>query len=97
MAKFLKATTVNAGKHVVPADGFIMCKKSSNTVTEAHYEAESDVDKIVITHGSLSGHEFPEFLQNQLINLAQTNWRNAVVDVTSSAPATIQNIEISSL
>jgi hypothetical protein len=97
MAKFLKATTVSAGKHVVPADGFIMCKKSSNTVTEAYYEAQNDFDKIVITHGSLSGHEFPEFLQNQLINLAQTNWRNAVVDVTSSAPATIQNIEISSL
>ena len=94
MAKFLKATTVNAGKHVVPADNFIMCKKSSNTVTEAYYEAQNDFDKIVITHGSLSGHEFSDFLQNQLINLAQTNWRNAVVDITSSAPATIENIQM---
>ena len=94
MAKFLKATTVSAGKHVVPADNFIMCEKSNATSTVIHYRSENDFDKIVVTHDSLSGHEFSDFLQNQFINLAQTNWRNAVIDITSSAPATIQNIEI---
>ena len=92
MAKFLKVTTVNNGKHVIPADGVIFCKKSNGSNTIIYYEADNVFDQITVEHGNLTGHEFADFLQNQFINLAQTNWRNAVVDITSSAPSTVQSV-----
>ena len=88
MAKFL--TFNNSGQSfLLPADGFIMAKKGSATSTILYYISANELDQIRLTHEAQSGHEMADFMQDQFINLAQTNWRNAVVNITSSSPLTL--------
>lgn len=94
MAKFL-TFNYSGRSFLIPADGFIMCKKNNATTTDIYYRSMSDFDKIILTHASQSGHEIPDFIQNQFINLTQTNWRNAAVNITSSSPLTLEGASIS--
>jgi len=93
MAKFLKFS-YSGQSFLLPADGFIMAKKVTGTTTDLHYISPNAEDKITITHSTQSGNEIPDFIQNEIINLAQTNWRNAVVDITSSSPLTLEEAAI---
>ena len=93
MAKFL-TFNYSGQSFLLPADGFIMAKKGTATTTILYYTSANDEGQIKLTHGSQSGHEMPDFIQNQFINLAQTNWRNAAVNITSSSPLTLEGAVI---
>lgn len=94
MAKFLKIDTGANGKFLFPADGFIWLKKNNNTSTFVIYTSANPQEIVKIFHDSTTGHEVSDFFQNQMVNLAETNWRNAVVDITDKCPITITNVTI---
>lgn len=94
MAKFL-TFNYSGQSFLLPADGFIMAKKTSATQTTLYYMSANDEDQIRLTHASQSGHEIADFIQDQFINLAQTNWRNAAVNITSLSPLTLEGALIS--
>ena len=89
MAKFL-TFNYSGQSFILPADGFIMAKKTLATTTILNYVSANDEDTIRLIHAAQSGHEIADFIQDQFINLAQTNWRNAVVDITSLSPLTLE-------
>jgi hypothetical protein len=89
MAKFL-TFNYSGQSFLLPADGFIMAKKFDATSTTLYYISANDDETIRLTHASQSGHEIADFIQDQFINLAQTNWRNAAVNITSSSPLTLE-------
>ena len=89
MAKFL-TFNYSGQSFLLPADGFIMAKKGSATTTILYYISANAEDQIRLTHAAQAGHEIADFIQDQFINLAQTNWRNAAVNITSSSPLTLE-------
>jgi hypothetical protein len=89
MAKFL-TFNYSGQSFLLPADGFIMAKTSNSTTTILFYISANDSETIRLTHAAQAGHEIADFIQDQFINLAQTNWRNAAVNITSSSPLTLQ-------
>ena len=92
MAKFLTIDTGANGKFLIPADGFVYTRKSSSTPllsTVIFYESVNSLDTLVITYDAVSSPDddnFAQFIENEMIDLAQTNWRNAVVDITDRIP-----------
>jgi len=92
MAKFLTIDTGDNGKFLIPADGFVYTRKSSSspsTTTIIFYESPNNLDLIAITYDAVSSSDednFFQFIENEIIDLAQTNWRNAVVDITDRIP-----------
>lgn len=92
MAKFLTIDTGANGKFLIPADGFVFTRKSSSTPllsTVIFYESSNNLDVISITYDAVSSSDedkFFQFIQDEMIDLAQTNWRNAVVDITDRIP-----------
>ena len=89
MAKFLTIDTGANGKFLIPADGFVMTRRSSATNTYIFYESSNNLDLIAITYDAVSSSDedkFFQFIQDEMIDLAQTNWRNAVVDITDRIP-----------
>ena len=93
MAKFL-TFNYSGQSFLLPADGFIMAKKGTATTKILYYTSANDEGQIKLTHGSQSGYEIADFIQDQFINLAQTNWRNAAVNITSSSPLTLEGAVI---
>jgi len=92
MAKFLTIDTGANGKFLIPADGFVYTRKSSSspsTTTVIFYESSNNLDLIAIAYDAVSSSDednFAQFIENEIIDLAQTNWRNAVVDITDRMP-----------
>ena len=92
MAKFLTIDTGANGKFLIPADGFVFTRKSSSTpltTTVIFYESANNSDVIEIIYDAVSSSDddnFAQFIENEMIDLAQTNWRNAVVDITDRTP-----------
>ncbi len=102
MAKFLTIDTGANGKFLLPADGFVFTRKSTTTPllsTVIFYESSNSLDVVVITYDAVSSSDddnFAQFIENEMIDLAQTNWRNAVVDITDRIPKpfNITNVSI---
>lgn len=94
MAKFLKIDTGANGEFLIPADGFIWARRNNDASSFLIYISPNIKEIIKITHGSTTGHEVSDFFQNQMVNLAETNWRNAVVDITDKCPFQITDIAI---
>jgi len=89
MAKFLTIDTGANGKFLLPADGFVLSRRSSATTTYIFYESSNSLDNISLIYDSVSGSDeyaLTKFIQDEMVNLAQTNWRNAVVDITDRIP-----------
>lgn len=92
MAKFLTIDTGYNGKFLIPADGFVFTRKSSSEpliTTVVFYENTNSLETISITYDAVSSSDvdnFVEFIENEMVDLAQTNWRNAVVDITDRIP-----------
>ncbi len=95
MAKFLTIDTGANGKFLIPADGFVFTKKSTGSpliTTLIFYETPNtpnSLDTLVITYDAVSSSDdnnFAQFIENEIIDLAQTNWTNAVVDITDRIP-----------
>jgi hypothetical protein len=92
MAKFLTIDTGANGKFLIPADGFVFARKSSSEpllTTVIFYESPNNLDTLAITYDAVSSSDagnFAEFIENEIVDLAQTNWRNAVVDITDRIP-----------
>ena len=103
MAKFLTIDTGDNGKFLIPADGFVFTRKSTGSpsiTTVIFYESPNSLDTLAITYDAVSSSDednFAEFIENEMIDLAQTNWRNAVVDITDRIPNpfNVTNVSIS--
>jgi hypothetical protein len=94
MAKFLKIDTGANGKFLIPSDGFIFAKRNTNTDTLIFYTSDNNLESIAIFHDSTTGSEVADFIQDEMVRLAETNWRNAVVDITGKSPFTITDLAI---
>jgi hypothetical protein len=94
MAKFLKIDTGANGKFLIPSDGFIFAKRNTNTDTLIFYTSANNLESIAIFHDSTTGSEVADFIQDEMVRLAETNWRNAVVDITGKSPFTITDLAI---
>ena len=94
MAKFLKIDTGANGKFLIPADRFIFAKRNNNTDTLIYYVSANALERIAVFHDSNPASEVADFIQDEIVKLAETNWRNAVVDITGKSPYAITNLAI---
>ncbi len=94
MAKFLKIDTGANGKFLIPADRFIFAKRNNNTTTLLYYVSANALERISLFHASNPASEVADFIQDEIVRLAETNWRNAVVDITGKSPFTITDLAI---
>lgn len=90
MAKFLTIDTGANGKFLIPADGFVFTRIGGNPSGGLlFYETPNNLEYIKIIYDSVSASDevnLIQFIQDEMIGLAQTNWRNAVVDITDRIP-----------
>lgn len=89
MAKFLTIDTGANGKFLLPADGFVLSRRSSATTTYIFYESANSLDNVSLVYDSVSGSDeyaLTKFIQDEMVELAQTHWTNAVVDITDRVP-----------
>jgi hypothetical protein len=99
MAKFLTIDTGANGKFLIPADGFIFSRKESDIKTYIFLKNNTVFDTLVLTYDSVSGFDenaLTKFIQDEMVELAQTHWTNAVVDITDRIPKpyNITNVSI---
>ena len=99
MAKFLTIDTGANGKFLLPADGFIFSRKESDINTYIFVKNNNILDTLVLTYDSVSGFDenaLTKFIQDEMVELAQTHWTNAVVDITDRIPKpyNITNVSI---
>ena len=103
MAKFLTIDTGANGKFLIPADGFIFSRKESDIKTYIFLESNPFyLDTLVLTYDSVSGFDenaLTKFIQDEMVELAQTHWTNAVVDITDRIPKpfNVTNVTIEQL
>ena len=99
MAKFLTIDTGVEGKFLIPADGFVFSRKESDIKTYIFLKNNNVRDTLVLTYDSVSGFDenaLTKFIQDEMVELAQTHWTNAVVDITDRIPKpyNITNVSI---
>ncbi len=95
MAKFLTVSTASHGKLLIPQEKFIIVLKSTNTQSRITYESSNANNQIIITHNTDSGNVVSTFIQDKMIELAQSSWKDSVIDITDSCPIEITNLTIS--
>jgi|TARA_R110002050_G_scaffold1231_1_gene8382 hypothetical protein len=99
MTKFLKVRTGANGDLIMPADKFVMVSTGggSFTTTIINYLTTGAFDTITLTHAAdtNSGFNMINYIQNQLIQVAQSKWSESILDITNDAPTVISNVVIS--
>ncbi len=89
MAKFLKVNTATNGKFLIPADGFVFARRGSSTQTFIYIESSNNFESIILINDPVTSSDeqaLVQFIQDEMVDLAQTHWTNAVVDITDRIP-----------
>ena len=98
MTKFLKVRTSANGDLIMPADKFVMVSTGGGgfTTTVINYLTTGAFDTITLTHAAdtNSGFNMINYIQNQLIQVAQSKWSESVLDITDNSPLVISNVTI---
>ena len=97
MDKFFKVSTASNGTLMIPASDIIWVNTQGGgyTATDLFLANNSTFDVVTITHAAdTSAIKMVTFLQNQLIQVAQSKWSESVLDITDNSPLVISNVTI---
>jgi hypothetical protein len=94
MAKFLIYKTAANGEFLIPQDGFVTVLQSSSTRTDINYVSPNDNDQLQLDHAADAGKLVQDFLKEKFKKMAETNWTNAIIDITADCPIEITDITL---
>lgn len=96
MAKFLIYKTAANGEFLIPQNGFVTVLReiSDNTITSINYVSPNDNDQIQLEHAADAGRLVQSFIKDKFKEMAETNWTNAIIDITADCPLEITDITI---
>ena len=92
MAKFLIYKTAANGEFLIPQDGFVTVLQSSSVRTDINYVSPNDNDQLQLDHAADAGKLVQDFLKEKFKEMAETNWTNAIIDITADCPIEITDI-----
>jgi len=95
MAKFL-TITVSGIDYIIPQNGFVAVLQEidDNTITNINYTSANAKDQIKLEHAADTGKIVQDFIKDKLKEMAETNWTNAIIDITADCPIEITGITI---
>jgi len=95
MAKFL-TITVSGIDYIIPQNGFVAVLQEidDNTITNINYISANSSDQIKLVHAADTGKIVQDFIKDKFKEMAETNWTNAIIDITADCPIEITGITI---
>lgn len=95
MAKFL-TITVGGADYIIPQNGFVAVLQEidDNTITNINYTSANSQDQIKLEHAADTGKIVQDFIKDKFKKMAETNWTNAIIDITAECPIEITGITI---
>ncbi len=95
MAKFL-TITVSGIDYIIPQNGFVVVLQeiADNTITNINYVSANSQDQIKLEHVADTGKIVQDFIKDKFKEMAETNWTNAIIDITADCPIEITGITI---
>ena len=95
MAKFL-TITVSGIDYIIPQNGFVavLQEVGDNTITNINYTSVNSQDQIKLEHAADTGKIVQDFIKDKFKEMAETNWTNAIIDITADCPIEITGITI---
>ena len=95
MAKFL-TITVSGIDYIIPQNGFVavLQEPTDSTITNVNYVSANNDDQIQLTHAADAGKLVQNFIKDKFKEMAETNWTNAIIDITADCPIEITGITI---
>jgi len=95
MAKFL-TVTVSGADYIIPQNGFVAVSQepTDNTRTNINYISANSSDQIKLVHAADTGKIVQDFIKDKFKEMAETNWTNAIIDITADCPIEITGITI---
>ena len=95
MAKFL-TITVSGIDYIIPQNGFVAVLQEidDNTITNINYISANSQDQIKLEHLADTGKIVQDFIKDKFKEMAETNWTNAIIDITADCPIEITGITI---
>ncbi len=95
MAKFL-TVTVSGADYIIPQNGFVAVLQEidDNTITNINYISANSSDQIKLVHAADTGKIVQDFIKDKFKEMAETNWTNAIIDITADCPIEITGITI---
>jgi len=95
MAKFL-TITVSGVDYIIPQNGFVAVLQEidDNTITNVNYISANSSDQIKLEHVADTGKLVQDFIKDKFKEMAETNWTNAIIDITADCPIEITGITI---
>jgi hypothetical protein len=95
MAKFL-TITVSGVDYIIPQNGFVAVLQEidNNTITNINYISANSQDQIKLEHAADTGKIVQDFIKDKFKEMAETNWTNAIIDITADCPIEITGITI---
>jgi len=90
MAKFL-TITVGGADYIIPQNGFVavLQEVGNNTRTNVNYNSANSSDQIRLVHAADTGKLVQDFIKDKFKEMAETNWTNAIIDITDDCPIEI--------
>ena len=95
MAKFL-TITVSGIDYIIPQNGFVtvMQESGDDTTTAINYTSANFREQILLTHAADTGKLVQDFIKDKFKEMAETNWTNAIIDITDDCPLDIITVTI---
>ena len=95
MAKFL-TKTVSGIDYIIPQNDFVavLQEVGDNTITNINYTSVNSQDQIKLEHAADTGKIVQDFIKDKFKEMAETNWTNAIIDITADCPIEITGITI---
>lgn len=95
MAKFL-TITVSGIDYIIPQNDFVavLQEVGDNTITNINYTSVNSQDQIKLEHAADTGKIVQDFIKDKFKEMAETNWTNAIIDITADCPIEITGITI---
>ena len=95
MAKFL-TITVSGVDYIIPQNGFVavLQEPTDTTRTNVNYVSANDDDQIMLYHAADAGKLVQDFIKDKFKEMAETNWTNAIIDITDDCPLEIILVNI---
>ena len=94
MAKFLIYKTAANGDFLIPQNGFVTVLQSSSVRTDINYVSPNNGDQLQLDHAADAGKLVQNFLKEKFKEMAETNWTNAIIDITADCPIEITDITL---
>ena len=95
MAKFL-TITVSGVDYIIPQNGYVavLQEPGFSNQTNINYTSVNSTDQIRLSHDSDSGKLVQDFIKDKFKEMAETNWTNAIIDITDDCPLEITIVNV---